>query len=267
MRKFGLKFAGFIALLLIGIVDAHAESIACPDQFLNATPPVLTRAQLQAKTKALCFSEFAVLHSGVTRTPLWSAEHLTRDRLDAAEGLKRPRGNAFHAEPRLPKSQRAELKDYARSGYDRGHMSPNGDMSTPEAQHESFSLANMVPQDPCNNEVLWEGVESAVRDLAAKDGELYVVTGPAFHGSTLKSLNGRVLVPTDVFKAIYDPKRNEAGVYLAPNDASLTWKTLSVGQLRDLVGIDAFPPLAESVKAQPMALPSPPIHNECRVSR
>jgi endonuclease G len=203
----------------------------------------------------------------VTRTPLWSAEHLTRDRLEGAEALKRPRGNAFHAEPRLSKSERAELKDYARSGYDRGHMSPNGDMSTPKAQHESFSLANMVPQHPCNNEVVWEGIESAVRDLAAKEGELYVVTGPVFRGATLKALNSRVLVPSDVFKAVYDPKRNEAGVYLAPNDASLTWRTLSLDQLRDLIGIDVFPSLANPVKTRAMTLPTPPVHNECRVSR
>lgn len=268
MRNIGPKLAGFIAaLFLIGTATAQARSVACPDQFVNATAPILLKPQLQAKTRALCFSEFAVLHSGVTRTPLWSAEHLTRDRLEAAEVLKRPRGNAFHAESRLSKAERAELKDYARSGYDRGHMSPNGDMSTPKAQHESFSLANMVPQDPCNNEVLWEGIESAVRDLTTREGEIYVVTGPVFHGSTLKSLNGRVLVPTDVFKAIYDPKQDQAGVYLAPNDASLAWRTVSVDQLRDLTGIDVFPSVSAPVKARAMTLPALSVRNECRVSR
>ena len=43
-------------------------------------------------------------------------------------------------------------------------MSPSGDMATPQARYQSFSLANMIPQQPCNNEVVWEGIESAVRD-------------------------------------------------------------------------------------------------------
>ena len=40
-----------------------------------------------------------------------------------------------------------------------------------------------------------------------------MVTGPIFEGSSLQRINGRVLVPTFVFKAIYDPIRNEAGAY------------------------------------------------------
>jgi len=60
------------------------------------------------------------LYSGVTRTPLYSAEHLTKARIEAAKGVRRH--NAFHAEKRLPKADRSELRDYAKSGYDRGHM-------------------------------------------------------------------------------------------------------------------------------------------------
>ena len=88
-------------------------------------------------------------------------------------------------------------------------MALSGDMPTETSQHESFSLANMIPQDPKNNQILWQGIEEATRTLASRDGEVYVVTGPIFEGSSLERLNGRVLVPAFVFKAIYDPVRKD----------------------------------------------------------
>jgi endonuclease G, mitochondrial len=168
----------------------------CLQQFHASTMPVLVKQSLGAQTRRLCYSEFAVLHSGVTRTPIWSAEHLTPERIQAATQLLRPR-SSFHAELRVPISERAELDDYKQSGFDRGHMSPNGDMSNEIAQKESFSLANIVPQNPCHNESLWEGIETAVRELALET-EIFVVTGPAFLGDEIQTLDQRVFVPTNI---------------------------------------------------------------------
>ncbi|MDB5825645.1 MAG: endonuclease [Herminiimonas sp.] len=195
------------------------------------------------------------MHSGVSRTPIWSAEHLTADRVVTARGLKRQ--NTFHAEEQLPVSDRSELNDYKRSGFDRGHMSPSGDMPTETAQHESFSLANMIPQNPNNNQNLWEGIEEATRNLARTDGEVYVVSGPIFEGTSLERINGRVLVPTFVFKAIYDPSRNEAGAYLTPNAPGMEYQTLSIADLQRRSGIDVFPKLSTALKETKMTLPEP----------
>ena len=133
---------------------AHAGTGAprpqtCNDHFVAGEPPRITNPRLGKETEALCFNVFSVLHSGVTRTPLWSAEHLQAQNIEAAQELSRE--NSFHPEPRLPSDQRAELSDYARSGYDRGHMAPNGDMPDRDSQRDSFSLANIVPQDGENN--------------------------------------------------------------------------------------------------------------------
>jgi endonuclease G, mitochondrial len=61
---------------------------------------------------------------------------------------------------------------------------------------------------------LWEGIESAVRDLAVREDELYVVTGVAFQGANIKSIGTEgVLVPTSTWKAVYYPQTGGAGVY------------------------------------------------------
>lgn len=220
----------------------------CPEFFIRGVEPQLINNKLHSKTKMLCYQEFGLLYSGVTRTPLWSAEHLTRENLTIGVGVGRPAGNAFHEEKSLSVEDRATLNDYKGSGYDRGHMSPNGDMSSFKAREETFTLANMVPQAPCNNEVIWEGIESAVRTLVKNEGEAFIVTGPVFKGDQLQSLHGRIVVPTHIFKAVYVPSTNEAFAYLTPNDNSLKWEIISVTELKELVGIDVFPELNENIK-------------------
>jgi len=227
--------------------------------FAGNAAPIVINQNLDRKTRQLDFEEFAVLHSGVSRTPIWSAEHLTVKRLEAAHEIKRK--NTFHAQQSLPADERAELSDYVRSGYDRGHLSPAGDMSTISGQHESFSLANIIPQHPKNNQILWQGIEDATRNTVMREGEVYVVTGPLFEGEALQRLNGRVLVPTAVFKAIYNPAQGQAGAYVAANAPGLSYQTLSISELQARSGIDVFPALSEEIKSRKMRLPVPTPYN------
>src|SRR3954447_21160575 len=82
-------------------------STGCPQFFPRGNAPDLVNPKLLPKTQEICYSAFAVLHSGITRTPLWAAEHLTRNGLDAAVATERK--DTFHEEPRLPPDERADL--------------------------------------------------------------------------------------------------------------------------------------------------------------
>ena len=92
-----------------------------------------------------------------------------------------------------------------------------------------------------------------------------MVTGPAFVGANLQRLQGRVIVPTHVFKAIYIPSRNAAGAYWTPNDGSNKWETVSIAKLQELTGVDVFPKLANAVKQTAMTLPQPGASHKCRL--
>jgi endonuclease G, mitochondrial len=177
--------------------------------------------------RTICYEEFTLGYSPPMRASLWSAEFLTEDRIRKARTLTR--SNTFHEELSLAPQERAVLKDFVRSGYDRGHIAPNGDMSNPNAQNESFSLANMVAQDPYNNQHTWAGIESGTRNYAVKTGSLYVITGPLFNGAQVSFLRDRVAIPTQLFKVLYDPARKIGGVYLVDNtqSAQIAWKTIA----------------------------------------
>ena len=247
-----------IIILLFGLLSistAFAELTTCPEHFANGQAPDLINQKLSSKSKDICYSGFALKHSGVTRTPLYAAEHLTRHSLSQAKGLKR--NSKFYPDPNLPFSERAELHNYARSGFDRGHVAPSGDMPSPESQQECFTLANMVPQEPSVNRGIWEGVESSVRKLAKNRGELFIVTGPIYSGNNIQRIGGAVMVPTQTFKAIYDPNRNEAGAYLVDNAVGATVHIISIADLEKVSGISVFPSISNQVKNDGMKLQEP----------
>ncbi|MYN25154.1 DNA/RNA non-specific endonuclease [Duganella levis] len=229
-------------LLAVGLASAGE----CPAFYVDGRLPEIRNSKMTAATTELCYGVFGVMHSGITRTPLWSAEHLTAENVDAAKTLSRE--NSFHPESRLPASARAELSDYARSGYDRGHMAPNGDMPDRATQHESFTLANMVPQDSEVNRHIWAGIEGVVRKMAQKEGDLYVVTGPAFIGGNLQKV-GNVLVPTHLYKLVYSPRQRAGAAFFIENHADAQYELLSIAQLEDKIGINLLPSLTPAQKA------------------
>ena len=232
-----------------------ASQTSCPEHFAGGEAPDFINHQLEFKTRELCYSGYASKHSGVARTSLYSAEHLTRSRVKQAKGMKRD--SKFFPDLNIPASERAELYHYARSGYDRGHIAPSGDMPDALSQQECFSLANMMPQNPDNNRGIWSDIESTVRKLAVDRNEIYVVTGPIFDGKAIQRIGGAVMVPTRIFKAIYDPARQEAGAYLVDNAAGVEPKQVSIAELEEITGLSIFPTIPIEVKTHSMRLPAP----------
>ena len=140
--SFAIAFGQEKIFQLLPFTQSSTNNSACLNQFYREQPPVLIKESLKKNSYPLCFNGFNVMYSGVSKTPLWTAEYLSPQRL--SQKIKRE--DNFHEEPRVNATHRALLSDYRGSGYDRGHMSPNADMPNKESQFDSFSLANMVPQ-------------------------------------------------------------------------------------------------------------------------
>lgn len=241
-----------VALLCAALASNAAWAGGCPAHYVEGRLPEIRNPKLAPATRELCYGVFGVMHSGLTRTPLWSAEFLKADNVEAAQGLSRE--NSFHAEPKLPPAERAELSDYARSGFDRGHMAPNGDMPDRRSQQESFTLANMVPQDGDNNRHVWAAIEGAVRKMAKREGALYVITGPAFLGKNLRKV-GNVLVPSHLYKVVYSPRQKAGAAWFIENRADAQPNVIPVAELERIVGIELLPSLSEAQKERMLRLP------------
>lgn len=185
----------------------------CPQFFPQGQGPIVPAGP---SLRELCFSAFAILHSGQTKTPVFVAERLNRRLLEQAESVERT--DRFYAEARLPSAHRAQLDDYRGSGYSRGHMAPAANMATPEAMAQSFSLANMVPQDQRHNAGAWSSIEQNTRKYVLRaEGDVYVFTGPVY-GPRAKTIGaGKVAVPTQLFKVVYDAHNGRSWAHLQEN--------------------------------------------------
>lgn len=193
----------------------------CASQFPGSIAIRTQDVSAQWKPEALCFDGFAVLYSGLSKTPMVAVERLDAQGLKAA--VSQSRTDEFFADERLPGGMRAELSDYAGSGYDRGHMAAAANRASMASMVQSFALSNMVPQDPTNNRKVWADLESDVRKFARRaDGAVYVFSGPLFEGARRAIGADRIWVPSHLFKLVYDEAGQRAWAYVLPNTAEAT---------------------------------------------
>lgn len=238
--------------------DSNPDLGTCAKDLPNGQAPQFDNAKIAPQLHILCYQGFVAAHFAPTRTPLWSAEYLDPARIQAARQQRRV--NSFHPDSQLGSNERAELSDYVRSGYDRGHLSPSGDQPSPEAQAESFTLANIAPQNPGLNRGPWEELESSVRNLA-QQRPLYVITGIRYIGADVDFLRGRVGIPTTYYKLVYDPATRSATVYEALNRQGGTPEAYTVAAFEQTSGIH-FGLGNVSPLALPAAARSPYRHGE-----
>ncbi|EKD98483.1 MAG: hypothetical protein ACD_23C00410G0003 [uncultured bacterium] len=212
----------------------------CPQFFANGKPPVIAS---RPRLRELCYEAFAVLHSGTTKTPLFVAQRLNRQSIEDAD---EKRAKRFFADARLPGSERAELEDYKNSDFSRGHMAPAGDMPTPAAMAQSFSLANIVPQDAKHNGGAWAKIEQDTRHYVRRaKGDVLVITGPVFADDAPEIGTNRVRVPAYLYKLVYDATTQRAWAHWQQNSEGETVRRpISYAELVKRTGIEFLPGIA-----------------------
>lgn len=162
------------------------------------------------------------------------------------------RKNNFRPDPFI-KMGNAHLKDYKKSGYDKGHLAPAGDMKISDAaMSESFLLSNISPQNPSLNRGAWKKLENLVRKWGLKRKQLVVVTGPIFRNSHQHIGKNNVTIPTAFYKIIYDEKKQTMIGFVMPNQritAPLKNYIQSVDFIEATTGIDFFPQLEDDLES------------------
>ena len=151
--------------------------------------------------------EFALSYNRDLGRPNWVSWHLSGDWIGILT-----RVDTFRPDPQIPPEwYRVQSFDFAGSGFDRGHLTPNADRDKETSipiNQATFLMSNMIAQAPGNNQGPWASLEAYLRTLVEQQqSELYIVSGPtgaggtgSLGGVTTTLANGQVTVPSSTWK-------------------------------------------------------------------
>lgn len=229
--------------------------------------PEAQRWQPATWTRVLRNTGFLVGYSDLRGNPLWVIYRL-HPIAAGAPFYKRPQ--QFERDWRALNS--VSHNDYSGSGYSRGHMAPNYAISRlygAEAQADTFLMTNITPQRHRLNQKLWQRLEEVEIDIfTAREGELWVITGPIFdqHIARLSS-TARVEIP-DAFYKIYAVPPHDAKdaprllAFIMPQevhgDEPLDQYVVSVDEIEARTGFDFFPQLDRATAKRIESVTAPP---------
>jgi endonuclease G len=147
----------------------------------------------------------------------------------------------------------ASLKDYRKSGYDRGHLKPAAvSKGSKLDMDQSFLMSNMSPQLPEFNRQGWKNIESKVRKLLNSQDSVIVYTGPVLNDVDSFIGINKVGIPKFYFKAILLGDSSLAFAYLVPHcKLSKPYEryVITINELEERINIDLYPGLSENIES------------------
>ena len=173
--------------LTMGNPSGAVNSVAQPNNYLMEKP------------------EFALSYSRDFGRPNWVSWHLSDEWVGTLT-----RVDTFRPDPEVPADwYRVQSFDFAGTGFDRGHLTPNADRDKETSipiNQATFLMSNMLAQSPDNNQGPWAALENYLRTLLPAE-ELYIVAGGTGTGGTGSNGNvtttiagGHVNVPSRTWK-------------------------------------------------------------------
>ena len=228
------------------------DSPAPEGQVFFAGAPRRIGAPCPADIKLLDRGEFAIGWSPSKRHPVWCAYHVTKEPKFPA--FKRPSFARDRGAPNCPAAGA-----YERTGYDRGHMTPNYAIVTrygEEAQRQTFLMSNISPQSPSLNRDVWRNVEHRIADLwTAKYGEIWVIVGTIPSAGSTETLSGTdIEVPGGFYQIVAAQEGLNVRALAVSFPQSVAWGEyptrglVTIDELEQATGLDFFPELPSFIQ-------------------
>jgi endonuclease G, mitochondrial len=210
----------FLAVLAFVCTFAHADQPApLPLDACKAQLPYGTPTTKKQAVTPICRGAYFTIHDDRAKIPVVSAYVLTPEHSTGCSA----RDSSFEVDRSLPPLNRAGNKDYAKSGYDIGHMVNAEDLKfSEEAQAGAALLSNAAPQLPEFNRGVWKKLEDTTRGWAlSRQHPLLVYVAPMADRKQDGMIGkGFVTVPHGFVKILVDTVTNEVQVFSFKHEGS-----------------------------------------------
>ncbi len=160
----------------------------------------------------------------------------------------------YFIEDPLVGTNSADWRNYKKSGYDKGHLCPAGDMKfSKKAFDDTFFTSNISPQKHNFNSGIWNRLEEKTRFWAQKYQSIYVITGGILKKNLRVIGKENVAVPDAFYKVLLqkDNQKFKMIAFLVPSQESkepLFKFVITTDQLEILTGIDFYPNLSDDIE-------------------
>lgn len=245
-RNYLLLLLSSLLLSTWGATDAFHLHQTHQKKYDNLEIPLSTTSRQE---QLIHHTGYTVSYNKDRKLPNWVGYELTREETQGSE----ERSNRFTTDP-LVVGSTATNNDYARSGYDKGHMAPAADMKWSNAvMKESFYFSNVCPQHPDLNRRKWKDLETKVRDWAIADSAIIIICGPIVSPKPQTLRKSSVAIPERFFKVILSPHgaTPRAIGFLFDNKRAvepLKTYVVTVDSIESLTGMNFFYSLPDKVE-------------------
>lgn len=240
---------GIIVVLLFVLFSA---SVLLPDNSENekrSESPSFDFLPSSTTNQIIKHDYFTLSYSEKHEQAEWVAYELKKSYIRNSN-FKRP----YFIEDSKVKTGSADWRNYKKSGYDKGHLCPAGDMEFAiNAYNDTFFTSNISPQIHDFNGGIWNRLEQKTRYWATKYDGVYVITGGVLQPSLKTIGKEEVSVPNYFYKILLDNSNGEYKMiaFLVPNIKSnkpIYDFVVSVDRIEKMTGIDFFPKLNDKTE-------------------
>ena len=206
--------------------------------------------QVQGQIQPLCQQAYLVGYDAAAKLPRFVMyELLPQNALGCVA-----RTNAFATNQYVPNG--ATPQDYAGTGYDKGHMAPDGDLSWDvQVEFESFLMTNMSPQAGSLNRGIWKLLETSVRGWAVQRNQSFTIYVGGLYSDSNEKIGKGVIVPNGFYKIVVNNTTKEVAGWGFPHTPpypnlgnDLTKFRMPIGQIQQLAGVRySFPANAKEI--------------------
>ncbi len=194
---------------------------------------------------------FTVAYSPSLRHPVWAAYRVHA----VTNPVLHPRPRDFNPDPAAKNSP--GHKDYAKSGYDRGHMVPNRAIAArygKTAQRQTFLTSNICPQRSGLNQGPWCNLEFRIAELwPGRFRDVWVITG-ALSEPAGKRLPSGIDIPSAFYQIVVARDQDSLRAFGVLMPQNLRRRTharttlVAIDELERLSGLDFLADLPDEIE-------------------